>query len=94
MAAYLDEPAIAHFARELDEAAVSTVMADQGDGHLDVYVIECAIAGGYGGNTAAAEAVTAWIAEAIRRGIPKGNRRASISRVPGHRARPSQHAKR
>ena len=50
VAAYLDEPAIAHFARELDEAAVATAVADQGDGPLDVHVLESAVAGGYGGD--------------------------------------------
>ena len=92
VAAYLDEPAIAHFARELDEAAVSAALADQGDGPLDVRVIECAVAGGYGGDAAAADAVTAWIAETLRRGVPKSGRRAGIPRAPG-RAR-SQHAQR
>jgi len=94
VAAYLDEPAIAHFARELDEAAAEAAMADQGDGPLDVHVIECAVAGGYGGDAAAADAVTAWIAETIRRGIPKSKRLAGIPRAPGRRARPSRHAER
>ena len=49
-------------------------MTDQGDGPLDARVIECAVAGGYGGDPAAADAVTAWIAETIRRGVPKGSR--------------------
>ena len=49
--------------------------------------------GGYGGDAAAADAVTAWIAETIRRGIPKDKRRAGIPRAPGRRAR-SQHAER
>ena len=92
VAAYLDEPAIAHFARELDEAAVSAALADQGDGPLDVRVIECAVAGGYGGDATAADAVTAWIAETLRRGVPKSGRRAGIPRAPG-RVR-SQHAQR
>ena len=92
--AYLDQPAIAHFARELDETAVTAAVADQGDGPLDVHVIECAVAGGYGGDPAAADAVTAWIAETIRRGIPKGSRHASIPRAPGRRARLSQHPER
>ena len=92
VAAYLDEPAIAHFARELDEAAVRTAMADQGDGPFDVHVIEYAVAGGYGGDAAAADAVTAWIAETLRRGVPKGERRAAIPRAPG-RVR-SRHAPR
>ena len=87
-------PRFAHFARELDEtAAVSTAMADQGDGPLDVHVIECAVARGYGGDAAAADAVTAWIAETIRRGIPKDKRRAGIPGTPGHRAL-SHHAER
>ena len=86
VAAYLDEPAMAHFARELDEAAVAAALADQGDGSLDARVIECAVAGGYGGDAAAADAVTAWIAETLRRGIPKGSRRAGIPRAPGRRA--------
>ena len=94
VAAYLDEPAIAHFARELDEAAAEAAMADQGDGPLDVHVIECAVAGGYGGDAAAADAVTAWIAETLRRGIPKASRRAGIPRAPGRRARPNRHAER
>ena len=93
VAAYLDEPALAHFARELDEAAV-TAAASQGDGPLDAHVIECAVAGGYGGDAAAADAVTGWIVETLRRGIPKGNRRAGIPRAPGRRARPSRHAER
>ena len=93
MTAYLDEPAMAHFARELDEAAVRTALADQGDGPLDVRVIECAVAEGYGGDAAAGDAVTAWIVEMLRRGIPKGSRRAGIPRAPGHRVR-SRHAQR
>ena len=32
VAAYLDEPVMAHFARELDRAAVAAAVADQGDG--------------------------------------------------------------
>ncbi len=94
VAAYLDEPAIAHFARELDEAAVTAAAAGQGDGPLDAHVIECAVAGGYGGEPAAADAVTAWIAETLRRGIPKSSRRAGIPRAPGRRARPSRPAER
>ena len=86
VAAYLDEPAMAHFARELDEAAAEATMAEQGDGPLDVHVIECAIAGGYGGDAAAADAVTAWIAETLRRGIPMGNRSAGIPRACGRRS--------
>ena len=35
VAAYLDEPAMAHFARELDEAAAEAAIAEQGDGPLD-----------------------------------------------------------
>ncbi len=92
VAAYLDEPAIAHFARELDEAAVSAALADQGDGPLDVRVIECAVAGGYGGNAATADAVTVWIAETLRRGVPKSERQAGIPHMPG-RVR-SRHAPR
>ena len=94
VAAYLDEPAMAHFARELDEAAAEAAIAEQGDGPLDVRVIECAVAGGYGGDAAAADAVTAWMAETLRRGIPKGKRRAGIPRAPGSRAHPSQHPER
>ena len=94
VAAYLDEPAIAHFARELDEVAVRTAMADQGDGPVDVHVVECAVAGGYGGDPAAADAVTAWIAETIRRGTPKGSRRAAVPRAPGRLGRQSRHAER
>ena len=93
VAAYLDEPAMAHFARELDEAAVSAAMADQGDGPLDVHVIECAVAGGYGGDGAVADAVTAWIAETLRRGIPNSSRRAGIPRAPGRHVR-RRHAQR
>ena len=93
VAAYLDEPSMAHFARELDEAAVAATATDQGDGPLDVRVIECAVAGGYGGDAAAADAATMWIAETLRRGIPKGRRRAGIPRAPGRHA-PSQHAQR
>ena len=94
VAAYLDEPAMAHFARELDEAASEAAIAEQGDGPLDIHVIECAVAGGYGADAAAADAVTAWIAETLRRGIPKGGLRAGIPRVPGRRARESQHPER
>ena len=94
VAAYLDEPAMAHFARELDEAAAEAAIADHGDGPLDVRVIGCAVAGGYGGDAAAADAVTAWIAETIRRGIPKDNPRAGIPRAPSRRARLSQHPER
>ena len=91
VAAYLDEPAIAHFARELDEAAVSAALANQGDGPLDVRVIECAVAGGYGGDAAAADAVTAWIAETIRRGIPRAAAaRASAGVRPTRRSRHAQ----
>ena len=68
-------------------------IADQGSGPLDVHVIECAVAGGYGGDAAAADAVTAWIAETLRRGIPKGSRRAGIPRAPG-RGVWSHHAQR
>ena len=93
VAAYLDEPAMAHFARELDEAAAAAAVADHGDCPLDTDVIECAVAGAYGGDAAAADAVTAWIAETIRRGIPSGSRRAGIPRAPGRRAR-SQHGQR
>ena len=93
VAAYLDEPAMVHFARELDEAAVRTAMADQSDGSFDVRVIECAVAGGYGGDAVAADAVTAWIAETLRRGFPKGELRAGIPRAPGRRAG-SRHAQR
>ena len=94
VAAYLDEPAMAHFARELDEAAVSAALADQGDSPFDAHVIECAVAGGYGGNAAAADAVTAWIAETLRQEIPTGKRRAGIPSAPGQRARQSQHGQR
>ena len=93
VAAYLDEPVMAHFARELDEAAVVAAVADQGDGPLDVNVIESAVAGGYGGDQAAADAVTAWIAETLRRGTPKGSRRAAVPRAPG-RVIQSQHGQR
>ena len=81
VAAYLDEPAMAHFARELDEAAAAAAVAGQDDGALDVHVIECAVAGGYGGDAAAADAVTAWIAETLRRGVPTGSRRAGFPRA-------------
>ncbi len=94
VAAYLDEPVIAHFTRELDEAAVAAAVADQGDGPLDIRFIECGVAGGYGGDAAAADAVTVWIAETIRRGIPKASRRAGILRAASRSARPSQHAER
>ena len=59
VAAYLDEPAIAHFAHELDEAAVVAAVANQGNGALDVHAAQCAVAGGYGGDQAEADAVTA-----------------------------------
>ncbi len=94
VAAYLDEPAMAHFARELDEAAVSAALADQGDSPFDAHVIECAVAGGYGGDAAAADAVTAWIAETLCQEIPTGKRRAGIPSAPGQRARQSQHGQR
>ena len=84
---------MAHFARELDRAAVAAAVADQGDSPVDVHIIECAVAGGYGGDPAAADAVTAWIAATIRRGIPKGSRRAALPRAPG-RGRQSRHAER
>ena len=93
VAAYLDEPVMAHFARELDRAAVAAAVVDQGDGPLDIHAVECAVAGGYGNDAAAADAVTAWIAETIRRGIPKGSRRAAVTRAPG-RAPESRHAER
>ena len=92
VAAYLDEPAMAHFARELDEAAVAVAIADQGDGRIDVRVIECAVAGGYGADAAAADAVTAWIAETLRRGNPKGGLRAAVPSAPS-RPRPSEPAR-
>ena len=94
VAAYLDEPAMAHFARELDEAAVAAAIAEQGDGPLDVQAIDGAVAGGYDADAAAADAVTAWIAETIRRGIPKGSRRAVVPRAPGRLGRQSQPAQR
>ena len=56
-------------------------------------VIECAVAGGYGGDTSAADAVTAWIAETLRRGVPNGSRRAAVPRAPG-RTTQSQHGQR
>ena len=82
VAAYLDEPAIAHFARELDEAAVVAAVADQGDGPVGVHVAECVVAGGYGYDAAVADAMTAWIAETLRRGIPNGRRRTGIPGGP------------
>ena len=94
VAAYLDEPAIAHFARELDEAAAQAAIAEQGDAPLDIHVIECAVAGGYGGDAAAVDAVTAWIAETLRRGIPKGGLRAAVPRPPSRRARLCRHPER
>ena len=93
VAAYLDEPAMAHFARELDEAAAIAAVADQGDGLVYVHAAQCAIAGGYGGDAAAADAVTAWIAETLRRGTPNAGRRAAVPRAPG-RAIQSQHGQR
>ena len=93
VAAYLDEPAMAHFARELDEAAATAVVADQGDGPLDIHAAQSAIAGGYSGEAAAADAVTAWIAETLRRGIPNAGRRAAEPRAPG-RAIQSRHVER
>ena len=94
VAAYLDEPAIAHFARELDEAAAAAAIVDRGGGPLDAHVIECAIEGGYDDDDAAADAVTVWIAETIRRGISRGTGRRGIPRTSGRSARPSQHAQR
>ena len=72
---------------ELDETAVSAAATDQGDGPVDVHVIEYAIAGGYRGDAAAADAVTVWIAETLRRGIQKGSRRAGIPRAFGPASR-------
>ncbi len=93
VAAYLDEPAMAHFARELDETAAIVAVAGQGDGTVDVHAAQCAVAGACGGDSAAADAVTTWIAEMIRRGVPKASRRAAIPRASG-RGRQSQHAER
>ena len=84
MAAYLDEPAMAHFARELDEAAVRTALADQGDGPLDVRVIECAVAKGYGGDAAAAGRRDG----VDRRDAPPGDPDGP-SAAPASRARPA-----
>ena len=86
VAAYLDEPAMAHFARELDEAAVEAAVAEQGDGPVDIHVIESAVTGGYGANAVTADAVTAWIAETLRRGNPTGGRRAAVPRPQSRRA--------
>ena len=86
VAAYLDEPAMAHFARELDEAAAEAALTDQGDGPVDVRVIACAVAGGYGVNDDAVDAVTAWIAETIRRDVVQGDGRAGIQRALGRPA--------
>ena len=94
VAAYLDEPAMAHFARELDEAATEAAIAEQGDGPLDVHVIECSVAGGYGADAAASDAVTVWIAETLRRGNPAGGLRAAVPRAPSRRARLCQHPER
>ena len=73
---------------------MTAAIAGQGDGPVDAHVIECAVAGGYGGDADATDAVTAWIAETLRREIPKGRRRAGIPSAPGRRGRPSQHAQR
>ena len=70
------------------EAAAEAAIAEQGDGPLDIHVIECAVAGGFGGDAAAADAVTASIAETIRQRIPKGGRRAAVPRAPSRRAHP------
>ena len=94
VAAYLDEPAIAHFARELDEAAVVAAVAGQGDGAVDIHTAQCAVAAGYSAEPAAADAVTAWIAETIHRGVPNGNRREAAERAPTRLGRQSRHAER
>ena len=94
VAAYLDEPAMAHFARELDEAAVAAAVGDQGDGPVDVHILEYAVAGGYGGDAAAADAVTAWIAETIRRGVPNDSRRGAVPRAPRPLGSQSRHTER
>ena len=94
VAAYLDEPAMAHFARELDEAAVAAAVAGQGDGLLDVHLVEYQVAGGYSADAAVAEAVTEWIAETLRQGNPKGGLRAAVVRAPSRRARLCQHTQR
>ena len=90
VAAYLDEPAMAHFARELDDAAAEAChRPTRATAPLDARVIECAVAGGYGGDAAAADAVTAWITETLRRDIPKGSPHAGTpSRAQAGRAHP------
>ena len=85
VAAYVDEPAMAHFARELDEAAAEAALAEQGEGPVDVHVTAYAVAGGYGVDNAAADAVTAWIAETIRREVAQANGRAVVPRALGDR---------
>ena len=69
-------------------------MAEQGDAPLDIHATRCAVAAGYGADAAVADAVTAWIAETLRRGNPTGGLRAAVPRAPGRRAHPSQHTQR
>ena len=86
---------MAHFARELDQAAVAG--RHRGAGRRPPRRPGnrlCAVAGGYGADAAAADAVTAWIAETLRRGNPKGGLLGAVPRAPSRRARLCQHTQR
>ncbi len=82
VAAYLDEPAMAHFARELDERTVAALAGD-GDGGFDATAFDD---GAGTGDAALADSVTAWIAAAIRRG---GTREAPRRRRSPRTTRPA-----
>ena len=94
VAAYLDEPAMAHFARELDEVAVRPPRPTRATAPSTSTSSNAPSREATAATPAAADAVTAWIAETIRRGIPKGSRRAAVPRAPGRLGRQSRHAER
>ena len=79
VAAYLDEPAMAHFARELDERTVAALVHVD-EGRIDTAALDDGVAAA---DAALAECVTAWIAAAIRRG---GRGREASPRRPRPRA--------
>ena len=83
VAAYLDEPAMAHFARELDTRTVAALVHTD-EGQLDAAVLDDGVAAA---DAVLAECVTAWIAAAIRRGGTP--REASSRRRRPHAARPA-----
>ena len=69
VAAYIDEPAMAHFGRELDAARLATAAAGEDAG----------------GGDGLADAVTAWIADLLRRDTPTRPPRARVRRqAPTH----------